>query len=139
MEVIYLKMLRLQKINGHLLVGIHLETDALTSCENITEKKFVEVLVNTVIVAKFVFPCACSFFFYYCPPTKLREGNVFSGVCVCVCADKGCMYRALVHLLYRVSTLAPLYWPLPWGPVPLQPHCTVTPIPDMFKFVHDEA
>ena len=47
MEVIYLKMLRWQKINRHLLVGIHLETDALTSCENITEKKLVRVFTNT--------------------------------------------------------------------------------------------
>ena len=63
MEVIYLKMLLWQKINGHLLVGIHLETDALTSCENITGKRFVEVLVNIVIVAKCVFQLlAVSFF-----------------------------------------------------------------------------
>ena len=39
MEVIYLKMLRWQKINGHLLVGIHAKIDTFKGCENIMKKE----------------------------------------------------------------------------------------------------
>ena len=79
---------------------------------------------------------------YYGPPTKLREGNIFSCVCPSVILfTGGFLYRSLPHPC--IGCWPPLYGAQPCTlfPRPLGYHRAGTPtLPlDMFKLVYYEA
>ena len=83
-------------------------------------------------------PFACS----YCPPTKLRKGNVFSRVCPSFCPQGtgggSSMSNDVLDITIQGSScIGPWLQPLVQGPYPVQgptrlvqlgPHCTRTPL-----------
>ena len=82
-----------------------------------------------------------------CPPTKLREGNVFIGVCLSFCSGRSHVTISRVAFftpMYRNPTPVPCWYHLGviaedlfiWGSPYLQEQHLVVTTEDLFKLVH---
>ena len=77
-------------------------------------------------------------YIYYHPPTKLREGNVFSRVCVCVCVFSEGEWDQGPDPATSKAPQSPLQGFAPLGHV--QTCSTWTPLPpDIVKLIHYET
>ena len=56
--------------------------------------------------------CATKLLYFYRPQTKLREGNVFTPVCLSFCSQGGCLPQCM---LGYTTTTTPRQTPPPWA------------------------